>query len=117
YRVRHYETLAAAGQVDVHRRVALVGIGQRAGDRGAERVAGGQQLFELAVRRGEGGLHRGVGEEQRAARAEERHGVLEVVDDRLERRALAVERAAVGGKPRRDGLERVAERRQLGDRK
>ena len=48
----------------------------------------------------EGRAHRGIREEQRAVGREERDRVLEVLDDRFERRTLAGELRAVGGQPR-----------------
>ena len=68
----------------------------------------------MALRRGEQGPHRGVGEQQRAVRTEHRDGVFEVLDDGLERGALADQRGAIGGEPRTHRLERVAEVAEVG---
>ena len=43
----------------------------------------------------------------------QRHRVLEVIDDGLERRALAGQLRAIGGEPRGDGLEGIAEVAEL----
>ena len=113
--VREEQPLAAAGhlhraRVAATRDAARARLRRRRGTDG--RPAAARSIGPCVGRRARGCIA-GLAKSSVPVGREERDGVLEVVDDGLERRALAGQLGAVGRQPRADRLERVAEVGQL----